>query len=383
MTDRSTPNTPDNKPSDALLQLYHEANTQDPQNTGPSPAASERILAHARAQAARRTASAANAGDAAVERPELPTAPSQKTGYGGEPANDRRWLRQALGGLAAIGLVGWLTLHHLDEPGAPQLDSPAPASAPQVPSGKPAPAATAPAATASAPAAADAAADAAPAIATEIAAVSADKSAPGQDKAVAEVAKETMPAERRARSAAVASADSQANSSRAAEASLGKDRSAMAQNEKSVSVAAAPPAPAPAAPAAPAREIALDDAKQPSTAAIAANKPVPAAAMAAPAAAEATVAGRADSRVQAEVLAEAAPSAAAKSSAKTTANKAELPYCDSAMSEQALAEQERRIQARADALAAHKPLPEPAPTCRPWPKKLSPVPTPTPPIDSR
>ena len=49
------------------------------------------------------------------------------------PATARRGLRQALGGLAAIGLVGWLTLHHLDEPGAPQLDSPAPASAPQVP----------------------------------------------------------------------------------------------------------------------------------------------------------------------------------------------------------------------------------------------------------
>ena len=119
MTDRTTPNMADAPDApDALVNLYQQANAQDPQATGPSSAASDRILAHAHAQAA---ANAVN--------PTLRPAPAGNTTFHGEPANDRRWLRHALGGLAAIGLVGLLTLHHLDEPGAPQLDSPA--SAPQ------------------------------------------------------------------------------------------------------------------------------------------------------------------------------------------------------------------------------------------------------------
>ena len=83
-----TPNTPPhgaNAAPDALVQLYHDANAQELGTQGPSAAASERILAHARAQADRRAAASAN-----TAAPELPAAPSKLHTFSGEPANDRR-----------------------------------------------------------------------------------------------------------------------------------------------------------------------------------------------------------------------------------------------------------------------------------------------------
>lgn len=126
MTDRSThSNTPDNGAPDALVALYRSANAQDSSATGPSDTARDRVLAYACAQAAQRAATAAPAAT-----------------FSGKPANEHRWLRQALGSMAALGLVGLLTLHHLDEPNAPQLDSPA--SSANVPAPAPASAESAP-----------------------------------------------------------------------------------------------------------------------------------------------------------------------------------------------------------------------------------------------
>ena len=139
MTDRQHPNdqasNADSAP-DALVALYREATAQD---GSPSDAARARILAYAQ----RHAPSAATAGTSAASatQPETHGDPSQAAVHtppkllaashapvttSAPAANDRRWLRQALGSLAAIGLIGLLTLHHLDEPGAPQLDSPAP-----------------------------------------------------------------------------------------------------------------------------------------------------------------------------------------------------------------------------------------------------------------
>lgn len=79
----------DDKP-DALRELYHEAVAED---RGPSAQSSAAILKRARQRAA------------AVGQE--PTEPMDKPA-----ANDRLWLRHALGGLAAVGLVGWLMLQH-------------------------------------------------------------------------------------------------------------------------------------------------------------------------------------------------------------------------------------------------------------------------------
>lgn len=103
---------------DALVQLYREASAQD---AGPSTTSTAQILAHARAQAAQ--ALAAEAVQAATPE-DLRSTPKQDAPLRGEAANDRRWWLQALGSLAAIGLVSWLALLHLHEPGAPQLDAP-------------------------------------------------------------------------------------------------------------------------------------------------------------------------------------------------------------------------------------------------------------------
>lgn len=96
---------------DVLRTLYHEAVAQD---RGPSGQSSAAILAHARRRAA------------GMDSP-LP-------GQSGTPAaNDRFWLGRALGGLAAIGLAGWLMLQHAawwDGPGkGPESGAPRSASA--------------------------------------------------------------------------------------------------------------------------------------------------------------------------------------------------------------------------------------------------------------
>lgn len=79
----------DDKP-DALREIYHDAVAQD---RGPSAQSSAAILDRARQRAA-------------GVRQE-PSVPMDKPA-----ANDRFWLRHALGGLAAVGLVGWLMLQH-------------------------------------------------------------------------------------------------------------------------------------------------------------------------------------------------------------------------------------------------------------------------------
>lgn len=79
----------DDKP-DALREIYHDAVAQD---RGPSAQSSAAILDRARQRAA----------GVAQE----PSEPMDKPA-----ANDRFWLRHALGGLAAVGLVGWLMLQH-------------------------------------------------------------------------------------------------------------------------------------------------------------------------------------------------------------------------------------------------------------------------------
>lgn len=86
---------------DALRELYLEAVSED---RGPSESSSAAILAHAekRAQEYARAPQQPRQPEAAPSV-SLPTKPA---------ANDRFWLRHALGGLAAVGLVGWLMLQH-------------------------------------------------------------------------------------------------------------------------------------------------------------------------------------------------------------------------------------------------------------------------------
>ncbi|UUC91929.1 hypothetical protein [Comamonas sp. C11] len=85
------PETPsgDHKP-DALRELYHEAVSED---RGPSVQSSAAVLERARQRAA-----------GVGQQPSEP--------MGKPAANDRFWLRHALGGMAAVGLVGWLMLQH-------------------------------------------------------------------------------------------------------------------------------------------------------------------------------------------------------------------------------------------------------------------------------
>lgn len=83
---------------DALRELYLDAVSED---RGPSPQSTEAILAHARQRAA-------EANQPAV----MPVRVTVGQQDSKPAANERFWLRHALGGLAAIGLVGWLMLQH-------------------------------------------------------------------------------------------------------------------------------------------------------------------------------------------------------------------------------------------------------------------------------
>jgi len=115
MTDRTTPHgtsTPGADGRDALRALYEEGVEVD---GGPSQEARDRILAYAREKAAQRASGAAAAPPAARQ--------------GAEAANDRHWLRHALGSLAVIGLVGWLVMQQFDQPPAdPQMETSEPAA---------------------------------------------------------------------------------------------------------------------------------------------------------------------------------------------------------------------------------------------------------------
>ncbi len=132
------PETPpgDDKP-DALRELYHEAVAED---RGPSAQSSAAILERARQRAA----------GVGQQPPELADKPA---------ANERFWLRHALGGLAAVGLVGWLMLQHAAWWGGPDA-GPGPGSSSEVPAEPAQPADIDPAAPAPAIASAGAAADA-------------------------------------------------------------------------------------------------------------------------------------------------------------------------------------------------------------------------------
>ena len=397
MTDRQHPQHdagPGDSGPDALLALYREATAQD---GGPSDAASARVLAYAQ----RHAPSAATAGTSAASAtqpethgdpsqaavrtpPNLPTASHAPVTTSAPAANDRRWLRQALGSLAAIGLVGLLTLHHLDEPGAPQLDSPAPASA------------TAPAESAAPPVATNAPASPA-SMASNAGAVASAESDFKQKKALPPANQAGIAINREANSDASAASpmrsDSPAAANRSAEAEVATTKKAetrQAAAEKSITIAAAPaampappqaaaPAPANASPPAMARAPQQDERsaaigkeappqRAPSSGAGMAAAPASIAAAPAPMAeiTTADAAAASESPAQADRPARTnAKASAAKPAAKP------LPYCDEAMPLDVQSEQIRRIKARDEAKAAGKPLPEPVPVCRPLPKKLT------------
>ena len=104
MTMRTDNSQGGDKP-DALREAYLDAVAED---QGPSAQSSAAILAHARQRAAQaqtqtltRNQTISGGGTSAPKQ--LSPKPA---------ANDRFWLRHALGGLAAVGLVGWLMLQH-------------------------------------------------------------------------------------------------------------------------------------------------------------------------------------------------------------------------------------------------------------------------------
>ncbi|PIG09444.1 hypothetical protein [Comamonas sp. 26] len=85
-----TPESEQGSKPDVLRELYQQAVADD---RGPSAQSSAAILARAKQRAAAASQESA--------KPQSQPA-----------ANDRFWLRHALGGLAAVGLVGWLMLQH-------------------------------------------------------------------------------------------------------------------------------------------------------------------------------------------------------------------------------------------------------------------------------
>ena len=367
MTDRTTfPNAPEpapGTPPDDLVQLYHAASTENGSPRGPSAEASARVLTYARQQAALRAASSVP--------PALTPAPDATTTFGAEPANDRRWLRHAFGSLAAIGLVGWLTLHHLDEPGAPQLDSPTPASVDE-------PTPTVSSAPATEPMAADTmASSTATANLEEKASPAPVPSVPSAIKSEAKSAERAIPP---AASAPPVAASAGSGGGAAASASKAQqhapartppmtDRQAAAASAPRVESAPARPSAAMPAPAAPA-------AVAPPPPQLERRARVKEAESFSDASADASMNA---SAVATERMAEAAPPVAAEHRAAKGIAKP-LPYCDPTMPADAQAEQARRIKTREEAQSAGKPLPEPAPVCRPLQNPSSPQ---TVPMDSR
>ncbi|QIL78884.1 hypothetical protein G7047_02285 [Diaphorobacter sp. HDW4A] len=290
MTDRATENhATDGSADDQLVALYREAVAED---RGPSADSRERVLARAREMAARR----AEAASVQAQKPR------------GEAANDRRWLRHALGSVAMIGLVGWLTLQHLDEPGAPQLDT-APVSAPAASAPMPEPPAQAPA-------------------------EAEKKTNRAEDSMNSAVI--PKPAPERVREKAAAKEERALREEAPAAASAAPELRRMPAPQSAPAPVPVPaPAPAPAAEVAPS----------------AADSSAPAAL---------SGAARRDSLSNNKVMRQG--NAALKP----------LPICDADMDPEALAEQTRRIKARDEALAQSQPLPESAPICRPAKDEASP-----------
>ncbi|WP_394681647.1 hypothetical protein [uncultured Comamonas sp.] len=311
----------DPKRPDTLADLYREASAQD---AGPSDASTARILAHARAKAAQTPAAAPG---------DLDSAGQQGQHFGGEAANDRRWWLQALGSLAAIGLVSWLALQQLHEPGAPQLEAPQMDSAPSAASAPPPPPAApvAPAADrAASPDSAKMRSEAAP-----------------MGKAASPAAKQAPPPAPAAAAGAGASSANTGPAPAIAPAPQAERRMPSAAAPTPV----APPMPAPSAPAAPA---------------------------VAPAYPAAAPAARKQAAERAAAPMAAAPAASEAASALAAA--ATLPACGPHLDAQALAEQRRRVQAYDKALAAGLPAPAPVPLCRPAPAHEA---EPAQPVDSR
>ena len=286
--------TPQDKvASDPLVELYRDAVKDD---AGPSAASRENVLAHARAKAEKRARS----------HPELEPAKAAKQPERREAANDRRWLRQALGSLAIIGVVGWLTMQHLEEPGAPQLDKAAPASVQQAPAAP---------ATVHEPSA-DAVQEAAP-VAADVERNSSMTSKPAPTPSAPMAKKQMERAEEKV--------------------------------ERAVPQAAPAPAPLPAPSPAPAQSPAPAPVIQKDEAMSAPQSAPPAAAS--------------------EGIRERANTMDHKSLSRAKPAAKVLPDCDENMDADALAEQARRIKARSEAQAAGQPLPEPAPICKPLPPK--------------
>ena len=374
MTERSTPNSPapQNPPpqgdgADALVQLYHQANAQDSNATGPSAASSARILAYAQAQADKRSADHAHS---TATPTDLPAAPSLQTSFNGEPANDRRWLRHALGSLAAFGLVGLLTLHHLDEPGAPQLDSPAPVSQ----------AASEPAQVLPAPAAAPAAESAPVAASATVAADtraaadhSKEKSTLAQANSAPAAIKSEAKKEAENRPAASAPQDSRQRQSKSAPPSHAGASADISAEVQAPAPASAAPRPSPTAPIARAPRSA--EGAPASAVTASADKVAPAAAQA-----PGSSGGR-PNRQDKLVALEPLQSLTKPAAKAKTASPQTLPYCDDSMDDYAQAEQTRRLKARDAAKTAGQPLPEPAPVCKPRPK--TPAAPDIAPVDSR
>ena len=92
-----TQDSPQARKPDALRDLYHEAVADD---RGPSAASRAAILAQARQQAQE------------LARKAREPVPQSAKPAAKPAANDRLWLRHALGGLAAVGVVGWLMMQH-------------------------------------------------------------------------------------------------------------------------------------------------------------------------------------------------------------------------------------------------------------------------------
>lgn len=306
------------KRPDALVDLYREASAQD---AGPSAASTAQILAHARAQAAQGPAAAPD---------NLHSSGQQGQQFQGEAANDRRWWLQALGSLAAIGLVSWLALQHLHEPGAPQLEAPQMDSALSAASAPPPPPAApvAPAADrAASPDSAKMRSEAAP-----------------MGKAASPTAKEAPPP---APAAAAGSGISSANT-RPAPAIAPAPQAERRMPSAAAPTPVAPPMPAPAAPAV------------------------------APAYPAAATAVRKQAAERSAAPMAAAPAASEAASALAAAPS--LPPCSTDLDAQALAEQRRRVLAYDKALAAGLPAPAPVPLCRPAPAQEA---EPAQPVDSR
>ncbi len=309
MTDRKTPSNgthpPDQDKPDRLVELYRDATAND---AGPDNAARDRVLAYAREQAAKRAASA------------VPLPASHKSG---KAANDSHWLRHALGSIAAIGLVGWLTMQHLDQPSAPQFDSATPTVRSNSGVSAPVP----------------------PAIQSE-APVSSRKKETQETISAPEKPAQMRAAPARAPVQADQAAQQDAIPAPATTATTAASPAPAAARSESLSNGGAP-APAPAA------EM---------NAAPPAPAPAPAAAATAPAAA-AKATRQAPAAVGDSSKAKLGSSAEKDSEINELTQR--LPICDAAMEPEALAEQSRRIKARTDAQSAGQPLLEPAPICRP------------------